>query len=256
MSDSIFDKPLEIPHNDPDVTPNWQEFMTVVRSRRSVRVFETSQKISDQDMQDVFEAALLAPNSSNLQPWEFYRVRSPEKKQKLIEACFSQPAASTAAELIVCVARTDTWKRNSDLMMQEFEKQGSVPKSVRNYYTKLIPMLYPQGFLNSLGFIKRITFFVTGFFRPVPRGPFSKKDLASMAMKTSALACENLMLALRAKGYDSCPMEGFDSHRVKKILNLGSGAHITMVIGAGKRTKQGIYGSRIRFDSKLFLFDI
>ena len=35
--------------------------------------------------------------------------------------------------------------------------------------------------------------------------------MAVWAHKSTALACENLMLSLRAYGYDSCPMEGMDS---------------------------------------------
>ena len=50
------------------------------------------------------------------------------------------------------------------------------------------------------------------------------------AHKTTALACENFMLAMRAAGYDTCPMEGMDSKRVKKILGLKQKEYITMVI--------------------------
>jgi nitroreductase len=34
------------------------------------------------------------------------------------------------------------------------------------------------------------------------------------------------MLAMSNEGYDTCPMEGFDSRRVKKILNLPFGAEV------------------------------
>ena len=61
------------------------------------------------------------------------------------------------------------------------------------------------------------------------------------------------MLAFRAHGFDSCPMEGFDSTRVKKLLDLPKEDVITMVISAGKRAPNGVYGPRIRFDRKLFV---
>ena len=38
------------------------------------------------------------------------------------------------------------------------------------------------------------------------------------SQKTTALACQNFMLSMRAYGFDTCPMEGFDSSRLKKIL--------------------------------------
>ena len=73
------------------------------------------------------------------------------------------------------------------------------------------------------------------------------------AHKSTALACENLMLSLRAYGYDSCPMEGMDSYKIKKLLNLPRKAQITMVISAGKRAENGVYGNQVRFDSKHFI---
>lgn len=58
------------------------------------------------------------------------------------------------------------------------------------------------------------------------------------ATKSTALAAQNLMLALRAHGYDSCPMEGFDEHRVKKLLNLPGKGLVTMYWrpAGGRRT--------------------
>jgi nitroreductase len=73
------------------------------------------------------------------------------------------------------------------------------------------------------------------------------------AHKSTALACENIMLGFSAFGFDTCPMEGFDSARVKKVLNLGRESEICMVISAGKRAKNGVYGPRIRFGKEQFV---
>jgi nitroreductase len=61
------------------------------------------------------------------------------------------------------------------------------------------------------------------------------------ANKSCALACENFMLGMSAHGFDTCPMEGYDSSRVKKILGLHSGDEVVMVISAGKRDQKGVY---------------
>ena len=117
-----------------------------------MRVF-TEEKIPERVVRSCLEMALLAPNSSNLQPWEFYWVRDPEKKKQLVEACFSQPTARTAAELIVSVGRIGTWKKHCQEMLELFEKgDQKPPKSVTTYYKKLAPFVYTQGPLSILGF--------------------------------------------------------------------------------------------------------
>ena len=98
-------------------------FIKTIKNRRSVRVYNKEQ-VKEEDMRLCLELALLAPNSSNLQPWEFYWVRTENKKNKLIEYCLGQPAAATAKELVVAVARPDYWKINQQRMLQMIEQMG------------------------------------------------------------------------------------------------------------------------------------
>jgi len=252
----IFTEIPDLDYSETAQAPDVNEFIKVVEGRRSVRVF-TEEKIPESVVRSCLEMALLAPNSSNLQPWEFYWVRDPDKKKQLVEACFSQPTARTAAELIVSVGRIGTWKKHCQEMLELFEKgDQKPPKSVTTYYKKLAPFVYTQGPLSIFGFFKKILFFIMGFFKPVPREPTSKSDMKIWASKTCALACENLMLAFRAYGFDSCPMEGLDSKRVAKILNLPSDAFVVMAISAGKRSDKGVYGPRIRFPKEKFIFEV
>jgi len=256
MSDSVFDEPLDLPSGGGALPPvSWDEFRKVVETRRSVRVFDKT-AIPEADMRAVLDAALLAPNSSNLQPWEFYWVRSPKPKAALVEACLSQPAARTAAELIVCVARVDRWPEMRKRMLDAFAAQKNVPASAVDYYKKLVPMVYTVGPLGLLARLRGLAMWVIGWRRAIPREPASAAELTTWAVKSTALACENLMLALRAKGWDSCPMEGVDSSRAKKLLGLPRSAAIVMVVAAGRRSSKGVYGPRIRFDRSLFVKEL
>ena len=233
-----------------------EEFIKAVKSRRSVRNF-TDEPVLEKDMRECLELTLLAPNSSNLQPWEFYWVRSAENKEKLISYCLGQPAASTAQELVVAVARPDFWKVNQKRMLALIDEMGEkAPKSVKKYYGKIVPLAYQQGFLSVKGYLKKIAMEFRGLKKPTPREPYNKKGMSVWAHKSTALACENLMLSLRAYGYDSCPMEGMDSTRIKKLLGLNSPAEISMVISAGKRAENGVYGKQIRFESKYFIHEV
>ncbi len=256
LTTEIFKQVHDITHDEPAVDLNAGEFERVVRSRRSVRVF-TDEKIPEEVMRKCLELALLAPNSSNLQPWEFYWVRDVKIKTELARLCLGQPAATTAQELVVCVARLDTWKRNCKLMVEMLESSNiPVPEPVMVYYKKVVPLAYGQGPFYLLGPIKKLIGSLVALTRPLPRGPVSKPDMRVWAHKSTALACENLMLSLRAFGFDSCPIEGLDPRRIQILLNLPRAAEVCMVISAGKRAPNGIYGRQLRFDNSLFVFEV
>ena len=245
----------DIPKHDyvePAIQINSDEFEKLVKSRRSVRVFK-DEPINSDKLKKCLELALLAPTSSNLQCWEFYWVRDENKKRKLKEYCLNQSAARTGQELIVCVARMDTWKNNREKILNNLNSKSNTPSSALSYYKKIVPLVYNQGIFNIIGFIKKIIISIIGFKQPIPREPISKSDMRVWAHKTTALACENLMLAIRAYGYDSCPMEGMDSKRIKKMLHLPKKAEVSMVISVGVRADNGVYGKRSRLDSSNFI---
>lgn len=255
MSENILAKPVRMKYQEPAAEVNFPEFEKVVRSRRSVRQYEPT-AIPDADVEKALELALLAPNSSNLQPWEFYWVHTEDKKKKLAEACFSQNAAQSAPVLIVCVARPNHWKKHARQMLELFSKESEVPSIADKYYRVVVPLVYRVGPMSVLGLARKVFFSIAGLFRSVPRGPATYSELREWAVKTTALACENLMLSFRALGYDSCPMEGFDEVRVRRLLKLPSDAHIVMVVSAGKRAEHGVYGKQVRFPKEQFVFKV
>lgn len=226
-------------------------FKKVLQSRRSVRKF-TDTPIPDNILDECLELALLAPNSSNLQPWTFYVIKNPKKKNQVIKACLNQLAAKTAADLIVCVARTDRIDQMAKRNINEFPFPEA-PETVKKYY-RFIPYNYKTGYFNTLGNFKKVAFKVARQFnKQLPVSAFNPADAKLWASKTTALACENLVLALRAYGFDSCMMEGFDEPMLAKILNLGQQEFPIMVIAAGERAKDGVFFPQYRFDRHLFI---
>jgi nitroreductase len=220
--------------------------------RRSVRVYDPNQTIDTAIVKECIRKATLAPTSSNLQLWEFYHVTQKDTKEALAKACLNQNAALTATQFVVAVARKDKWKSrvkaNLAFLNQQFEQQEirntKREKMANNYYTKIIPTLY-NDFLGILGILKRGLATIQGISKPVYRQVL-QSDLDIVAHKSTALAAQNFMISMAANNYDTCPMEGFDSKRVKAILGLPSSAMITMVISCGIRGKGGVYGPQFR----------
>ncbi|WGD35162.1 nitroreductase family protein [Olleya sp. YS] len=224
-----------------------------IKYRRSTRVYKKIDIDTEQVKQCLYNASL-APTSSNLQLWEFYHVTNKKTLKQIAEACFNQSAAKTANQIVVVVTRKDLWKQRAKANIQFLNSVYNKPdlsdkdlkrkKMATNYYKKLIPTIYTD-FLGILGFTKYIIFQIVGIFKPIYRQT-RLSDMRIVAHKSAGLAAQNFMISMAAVGYDTCPMEGSDTLRVKKILNLPSGSEINMVIGCGIREESGIYGPRFR----------
>lgn len=228
-------------------------FQEIVNYRRSVRHYKDL-PIDTEKVKNCLELAVLAPNSSNMQLWEFYHIVNPEILKKLSIACLDQTAATTAQQMVVFVTRQDLFqKRRTKMMALEtqnvlknspVERQEKRIKRWEMYYGKVIPFLYAR-FLGVLGILRKILVNIVGLFRPITY-QVSENDMRVVVHKTCALAAQTFMLAMANEGYDTCPMEGFDSRRVKNMLNLPMGAEINMVISCGIREKGGVWGDRMR----------
>lgn len=220
------------------------DFFEVIKQRRSIRRY-TEEDVPESVVQAALEAAILAPNSSNVQTWSFYWAQSAGKKKKVVEACLSQSAARTAKHLIVVVADPKLWRRSQQPLV-DYVESVQAPKPVQLYYKKLIPLTYRWGVFNSLAPVKWLAAFAVGLFRPITRKPCTRRDLQEVAIKSAALAAENFVLAITAQGYSTCMMEGFDEWRMKWLLKLPSSARVVMVISVGREAERGTWGPRFR----------
>jgi nitroreductase len=217
-------------------------FYSAVESRRTIRDF-LPEPVPQEVLDRCLDAARLAPSSSNLQPWEFVIIRDPEVRKLANAACLEQLPAKTAPLLLALVTRRDTWRRNRDELLRIFASRGPLRKSHESYYRRLLPLVYTTGPFGLLGPLKRLFSRVASLFKPTPN-LMSRSDIRVMAHKSTALAAATFMLALRAEGYDSCPMEGFDPWRANALLGLPRGAEVNMFLAVGRRSDKGLWWDR------------
>jgi nitroreductase len=229
-------------------------FEDIVRHRRSVRLYDPNKEIDTEKVRHCLELASLAPNSSNMQLWEFYHITDPETIKAISRACLNQTSTETAKEVVVFVTRQDLYKKRSKSMLayslDEIEKfspedrRADRIKNRKQYYGFLMPFIYAR-FLGLLGIVRKAITTGVGFFRPITR-QVTEAEMNTVVHKSCALAAQTFMLAMASKGYDTCPLEGFDSREMKKILNLPYGAGINMVIPCGIRVPEGVRNVQIR----------
>ncbi|MFZ9662113.1 MAG: nitroreductase family protein [Chitinophagaceae bacterium] len=235
-----------------------QAFNDIVEKRRSNRSFDLDIHIPDEVVKKSLERAILSPNSSNMQLWEFYRITSQELKSKLVPLCFNQSAAKTADQFVVFVTRQDLWKQraswNKETLLKVIpDDKEKYKKRTIQYYGKLMPMAYRNDPFGFWTLVRKSVCFAIGLFRPIVQLG-GKADQRVVLHKSCALAAQTFMLSITAEGFDSCPMEGFDQRRVKKLLQLPPASEINMIIGIGKGTEGGIHWPRFRvpYDEVVF----
>jgi nitroreductase len=225
----------------------------IINYRRSVRHYK-DEPLNAEKVKRCIELATLAPNSSNMQLWEFYHVIDTTILKKLSVACLNQGAATTAQQMVVFVTRQDLYRKRAAKMLalethnvlknSPEVKQAKRIKTWNLYYGKVMPFLY-MSFFGFYGIIRKIFVNIIGLFRPIVY-QVSENDMRVVVHKTCALAAQTFMLAMANENYDTCPMEGFDSKKVKGILKLPYGAEINMVVSCGIRDENGVWGERMR----------
>lgn len=227
----------------------------VLHFRRAVRNYAPDKELDTNKVKHCIELASLAPTSSNMQLWESYHITDKELIQKMAVACLSQTAVSTANQLVVFVTRQDLHRSRAASIMS-FERENIRRNSPTErqekrindrsmYYEKMIPFLYARCF-GVLGLFRKLLTKTISFFRPMVTET-SENDQRVVVHKSCALVVQTFMIAMANEGYDTCPLEGFDGRRVKKLLGLPRGAEINMVISCGIRNgNKGIWGERFR----------
>ena len=231
-----------------------------IRYRRSVRV-QSDAPIDSALVKACIANATLAPNSSNMQLWEFYHITSEEANKNIKAACFNQPAARTAQQLVIPVVRMDLWKQRIQALKEDliagFEKakERNPEKEAKAiaYLDDEMPEIYQKkSWWENFRLQRNIR--QQGKTKAVYR-EVSACDLRIIGQRSTALAAQNFMISMAEVGYDTCPMEGYDSLRIKEILGLPDAAEINMVIGCGIRAENGIYGDQFRLPLEDIYFE-
>ena len=173
--------------------------LEAIRSRRSIRQFDATHELSDEDLRTLIEAGCLAPTSFNIQNWHFVAVRDKAVQLKLRAASFNQAQVEEASLTLIITGRLDAHVDPSRVLRH-------APEDLRKMFKGMI-----QGF-------------------------YGKDEVLAMqeACRSVAFAGQNIMLAARAMGLDSCAMIGFEPHTVADILGLPEEYPALLMLTIGK----------------------
>ncbi|MDF9842431.1 MULTISPECIES: nitroreductase family protein [unclassified Paenibacillus] len=193
------------------------EFSKVIRERHSVRKYDPSWNISDEEIKAILDDAILAPSSSNLQPWRFIVITDPELKEQLLPIANNQQQVVDASATIAVIGDIEAY-RNAEKIWEYAEAAGYVTAEVGAAMAKRSRDGY-----SSL---------------PVQK-------LKEIALIDGGLVSMQLMLAAKAKGYDTVPMGGFHPAKFRELFNIPERYETVMLIALGKAAAEGRSTARL-----------
>ncbi len=171
--------------------------------RRSVKHFDPSHKMTEAEVTELMEHAILSPTAFNIQHWRFIRVEDQEKRQQIQDASWGQTQVTEASLLLVLCADLNAWEKQPERYWK------NAPQEVQNFLLPAIEDYYTN----------------------------HHQAQRDECFRSSSIAAMTIMLMAKELGYDSCPMDGFDFDKVAKIINLPHDHIITMMITIGKKTE-------------------
>ena len=207
--------------------------------RRAVKVFAPVE-ISEEIREQILNAACHAPSSFNSQPYRFYWVGTAKDKTAVAKLCMGQKPAETASALVVAVADIGSLAETSQGQLEWMRSRSEFSEAkIRDYErtAKIGRILFMPGPFGIFAAVKWGLFWLLNLWKVMGMPPLFRRDQFKWAMKSTSLACENLMIAAEALGINTCPMEGFDGRRLSGYLGLCARYHeIVMVIAIGRKS--------------------
>ncbi|MBO0996664.1 nitroreductase family protein [Bacillus sp. SD075] len=215
-------KELNIPREKPKVLTD-TDFITVAKERRSVRQYDAEYVMTEEEIREILEIAIQAPSSSNLQPWRFLVIQDKQTQQELLPIANNQQQIVDASAVIAVLADIEGFK-NAERIYGELVNKGIMKNEIKEPYVASIMHNY---------------------------GNFSAEKALSVAMIDGGLVSMQIMLAAKAKGYDTVPMGGFDEAKFVDAFNVPENFKPVMLISLGKGTKAGFEKVRLPLDTML-----
>ena len=108
-------------------------FLSNLSWRYATKQFDTTRKVSDEDLEKILEAIRMTPTSFGLQPYHFYVITNQEIKDKIQAAGWNQPQIGTASHLIVFTARTDFETNKNEFFEQMSGGNPDVRAKLKGY---------------------------------------------------------------------------------------------------------------------------
>lgn len=192
-----------------------EDFLTVVRERRSANKFLQGIKVPREDFEKIFEDLTQAPSCFNLQHAHYYVGETDEVIHQLYEASYKQFKVFTSSATIIVTGDKDAYKNASQIY--EASK-----------YLKIIDNEEYETMLSA----------INGLYEN-SGAHFQREE----AIRNASISSMLFLLLAKNLGWDTCPMIYFNEENVREIFGIPENEVPVLMIAMGK---MDVTSSRVR----------
>lgn len=186
-------------------------FTDLVQSRRSAMNFVEGIKIPQNEMEEMFSHARLAPSAYNLQHTHYKVIAEENLKEEIRKGAYGQYKIHSASAVIVVLGDKHAY-------LQAPEIYGGL---------KMLGAMTQEEYDGQINMINNAY---------IGNDAFQRDE----AIRNASLSAMQFMLIAKDKGWDTCPMIGFDPEAIKTSLNLPDNLVPVMLITIGKDNQHKI----------------
>ncbi len=188
--------------------------------RYATKEFDSSKKLSKQQLDDVLESLRLSTSSFGLQTWKFLVVEDSSVRQKLLEHSWNQKQVVEASHVLVLCIPTDFGNEHIEKFVKSMAQTRDVSLESLDGYKKMME-----------GFVSRK----------------DEKALKVWMTNQVYISLGHLLTACASLKIDACPMEGFISKEYDRILGLGEkNLKSVLVCPIGFRSSDDKYANAVK----------
>lgn len=180
-------------------TPNIpkEAILNAFQFRHATKEFDTTKKVSNDDINFILKTGNLSPSSFGFEPWHFIVVQDKELRELLKPVAWGAPLKlDTASHFVLGLSmKAPMTKWDSDYIMSMMKDVKQLPAEAIEMYSK--------------------------FYREFQERDFeldTDKKLFDWASKQTYIALGNMMTSAALMGVDSCPIEGFHQEKAETLL--------------------------------------
>ena len=194
-------------------------FLSQLNWRHATKLFDNTQKISDENLAQLKDAIQMTPSSFGLEPFHVKIITDLDLKNKIQEISWNQPQISTSSHLLVFCARTDAQARINKYFEIASGGSDEIQKKMAGY-----KQMMEGGLLSK-----------------------SPAEIRLWAENQTHIALGFAMAACAELEIDSCAIGGCDFKKLDELLDLPDDLKSCVMLPIGIRAAEPTH-PKVRYE--------